>query len=255
MAPNCRCAPLLVCSVVTILVLGSGCIWIWYKSRPDPPPPPPMPTVPPLPPLPPVVLTPGAAGNLSNNSGCTQIQEEFNPYTKAEQINSNSLVTVIQSKDPSIGHQSVQTAVYHLLSAKVVVGIVGVLLLLLIAHSCHLNTLHSRLISHTRNMSAGLWGNWDQDQDPPAGSPPSSWAAPFWSIWDRLRGISNPPPRLLLPTSPAPWNSATSARKCRPKLPQQPPTTPPTPCPRLALPQAPALVPPSQESPCHSEIP
>ena len=193
------CKAYLACAVTTVVVLLIGGIALWLSMRPASSPPP-IPSPPTLPPpvfasLPDLSLSSRVANDSTQAQPCDvslDVEEEYSPNVETKQINSESILTIINSDDNQAGHQV--SAIYHLISAKVVVGLVAVLAFLACLHVCFVNVLHHRTISHSRAVMAAMWGG--QDPPPPSGGAHSSWGA-------RLRTTLGLPPPTSNQTRPA----------------------------------------------------
>ena len=188
------CKAYLACVLTTALVLLVGGIALWFAVKPasSPPPMPPPPTLPPpvFATLPDLSLSSRVA-NDTLAQPCDlnlEVEEEYSPNVESKQINSESILTIINSADSQAGQQV--TAIHHLVSAKVAVGLVAVLAFLACLHVCFVNVLHHRTISHSRAVMAAMWGG--QDPPPPSGGARSSWGERLRTIFGLRQNTSNP---------------------------------------------------------------
>ena len=236
------CKAYVACVVTTALVLLVGGIALWFAVKPasSPPPMPPPPTLPPpvFATLPDLSLSSKVA-NDTLAQPCDlnmEVKEEYSPNVESKQINSESVLTIINSADSQSGHQV--TAIHHLVSAKVAVGLVALLAFLVCLHGCFVNVLHLRTISHSRAVMATMWGG-GQDPPPPSGGARYSWGERLRNICGLRRNTSNPvhpaphfegPDSLELqpmPTSSVPINPSPQSGSDSAFL-RQPDPSPPT---------------------------
>ena len=184
------CKAYVACLVTTAVVLLIGGVALWFAVKPasSPPPMPPPPTLPP----PVFASLPDLSLSSTNDSQpCDlnlEVEEKYAPNLQSKQINSESILTIVNSADSQAGQQV--TSVHHLVSAKVAVGLVAVLAFLACLHTCFINALHHRTIAHSRAVMATMWGG--QDPPPPSGGARSSWGARLRTICGLRQNTSSP---------------------------------------------------------------
>ena len=215
------CKAYVACLVTTAVVLLIGGVALWFAVKPasSPPPMPPPPTLPP----PVFASLPDLSLSSTNDSQAQpcdlnlEVEEKYAPNVESKQINSESILTIVNSADSQAGQQV--TSIHHLVSAKVAVGLVAVLAFLACLHTCFVNVLHHRTIAHSRAVMATMWGGQDPPP-PPSGAHHSSWGARLRTICGLRQNTSSPihpAPRLeehaslemqeMAPTSSVPSNS------------------------------------------------